>query len=47
MSDCHVKPVRVAAGHPALEELRRLDVDTLSPVEALTMLRTLKRLAGV
>jgi hypothetical protein len=47
MSDYHVKPVRAASGHPALEELRGLDVDTLSPVEALTMLRTLQRLAGV
>lgn len=47
MSDYHVKPVRAAAGHPALEELRGLDIDSLSPVEALTMLRTLQRLAGV
>jgi hypothetical protein len=47
MSDYHVKPVRTPAGeNPALEELRSLNIDELSPVDALTMLRALQRLAG-
>jgi hypothetical protein len=48
MSDYHVKPVRTpAAENPALEELRSLDIESLIPIDALTMLRALKRLAGV
>jgi hypothetical protein len=31
--------------HPAVEALRKLDIDSLSPIEALTKLYELKRMA--
>ena len=35
-----------ATSNPAVEALRKLEVDNLSPLEALTKLYELKRMAG-
>ncbi|MFZ5623986.1 MAG: DNA mismatch repair protein MutS [Gemmatimonadota bacterium] len=41
-----LRPPAAAGHHPALDELRALEIDTLTPLEALNRLADLKRRAG-